>query len=244
MFVEPGFELSVDQAYDLQFLMAELREARGERIAGYKIGCISHTMRQQLGLDRPVFGHVWESELRPSGSVLRTADFDGLAIEGEFAIRLAADVPSGRWLRTNPEVCGTGFVIIELHNYVFHGPTAARAAELVANNAIHAGVILPTFETPLCSCGTLRNAALRVTRGREVLGTTATEQLEADPLDAIAQLADHLEQRGRQLHRHDIVLTGSPLPLWRVARGDSIEVWSDKFGTATCSIEPDAEPFV
>src|SRR4051812_33889038 len=89
VFAEPGIRLSIEQSYELQFEVARLRELRGERVAGYKIGCISRTMQDQLGLDRPVFGQVWESELCASGSVLSTANFDGLAIEGEFAVRLA-----------------------------------------------------------------------------------------------------------------------------------------------------------
>jgi 2-keto-4-pentenoate hydratase len=241
-FAEAGFQLSVDQSYDVQFQVAELREARGERVAGYKIGCISRTMQQQLGLDRPVFGHVWETELRSSGTVLRAADFDGLAIEGEFAVRLAADVPSTRWLRNHPQVIETGFVVIELHNYVFRGPRAIRAAELIANNAIHAGVVLATAETPVGGTDTLRDAGLRVARGGEVLGAATGRELEGGPLAGVARLVEHLEQRGRRLRCGDIVLTGSPLPLWPVSGGDTIEVWSEEFGTATCRIECDAEP--
>ena len=49
VFAEPGIRLSIEQSYELQFEVARLRQLRGERIAGYKIGCISHTMQDQLG---------------------------------------------------------------------------------------------------------------------------------------------------------------------------------------------------
>jgi 2-keto-4-pentenoate hydratase len=237
VFAELGLELSIDNAYDLRFRVAELREARGERIAGYKIGCISRTMQQQLGLDHPVFGHVWEPELRPSGTTLQAEDFDGLAIEGEFAVRLATDVSSARWLRTHPQVIGTGFVVIELHNYVFRGSSGNRAAELVANNAIHAGVVLPTADPPLDGSNTLRDAILQVERSGEVLGASTGAQLESGLIERIAHLAEHLERYGRRLHCGEVVLTGSPLPLWRVSGGDSIKVWSEEFGVATCRIK-------
>lgn len=237
VFAEPGFKLSIQQSYDLQFRVAQLREARGERIAGYKIGCISRTMRQQLGLDRPVFGIVWESELHSSGTKLRASDFDNLAIEGEFAVRLAADVPSVRWLQKHPEVIATGTVVIELHNYVFRGSDAHRAAELVANNAIHAGVVLPSAERPIVDGDDLKESGLTVTRGEEVLGTAAWGQLEGGRLAGIMALIEHLEQRGCRLRRGDLVLTGSPLPLWRVSAGDTIKVLSEHFGAVGCSVE-------
>jgi 2-keto-4-pentenoate hydratase len=230
IFAEPDFILSVEQSYELQFEVARLRERRGERVAGYKIGCVSHTMQYQLGLDRPVFGHVWGSEQHASGCVLGMQSFDGLAVEGEFAVRLAADVPSAEWFLHHPEVLIAGFVVIELHNYVFRGSAANRAAELIANNAIHAGVVLPVEETPLRHADALLGAALRVLRGGELLGEATGRQLDDGPVSGIARLVEHLAQHGRRLRRGQLVLTGSPLPLWRVTIGDCIEVQCNEFG--------------
>jgi 2-keto-4-pentenoate hydratase len=224
------FCLSIEQAYELQLQVVQLRLLRGEQVAGYKIGCISPTMQNQLGLDRPVFGHVWQSELHASGSVLDAAKFDGLAIEGEFAVRLADDVPSAKWLKRNVDVLAAGFIVIELHNYVLRGSPAKRAVELIANNAIHAGVVLPVEETPLQCSDALSNATLRVLRNGELLGEAAGHSLEGGPLAGIVRLVEHLEQHGRQLLRGQIVLTGSPLPLWPVSAGDLIEVQSDLLG--------------
>lgn len=232
VFLPPGIGLGIAQAYELQFEVARLRELRGERVAGYKIGCISRIMQDQLGLDRPVFGHVWESELYDSGCVLSTANFDGLAIEGEFAVRLADDVPSVDWLQRNPAVFAAAFAVIELHNYVFRGDPTERAVELIANNAIHSGAVLPVEETPLCQVEDLLDAGLRVLRGSELLGEAPGRQLEGGPLSGIVRLVEHLTQHGHQLRRGQLVLTGSPLPLWPVSAGDQIAVRCDEFGKA------------
>lgn len=232
IFSDPEFRLGIEDAYRLQFEVARLRELRGERVAGYKIGCISRTMQDQLGLNRPVFGHVWESELRTSGTVLDIASFDGLAIEGEFAVRLAAEVVSAAWLQENPDAFSTGFIVIELHNYVFRGSSVNRAAELIANNAIHAGVVLPIEETSLKNADAMLDAPLRVLRNGEVLGEGSGRKLEGGPLASVLRLVEHLEKYGRRLLRGHIVLTGSPLPLWRVSTGDRIEVRCDQFGKA------------
>jgi 2-keto-4-pentenoate hydratase len=236
IFSDPDFRPGIEDAYQLQFEVARLRELRGERVAGYKIGCISRTMQDQLGLDRPVFGHVWASELRSSGAVLDMASFDGLAIEGEFAVRLAADVPSAVWLKENPEAFSAGFIVIELHNYVFRGGLGNRAAELIANNAIHAGLVLPVEETSLKNADAMLDASLRVLRNGEVLGEGSGQQLEGGPLASVLRLVEHLEKHGRRLLRGHIVLTGSPLPLWQVSAGDRIEVRCDPFGKAATAV--------
>ena len=111
---------SEDQAYALQMEVARLRVERGERLAGYKIGCVSEVIRKQLGMDRALFGHVWCSELHLSGVALDPKTYANLAIEGEFAVRLAVDIPDRQWLENHRrEALAAMFPVIELHNYVF-----------------------------------------------------------------------------------------------------------------------------
>jgi len=235
MFDRPDLNLTLDDAYALQFEVAGLRQGRGEHIAGYKIGCISDTMQKQLGLDHPVFGHVWESEIHRSGAPLRAQDFDGLAIEGELAFRLNDDVPSSTWLRNNPHVIATHVNVIELHNYTFRGTPSNRAAELVANNAIHAGIVIADEETR--SIDFNPNSILRVHRNRQRLGEGVAAHLRNGPIDIVAAVAEHLEHRGHHLKRNQIILTGSPLPLWRVEPGERITVNSNGLADVSCFIE-------
>ncbi|MCP4887561.1 MAG: hypothetical protein GY904_13210 [Planctomycetaceae bacterium] len=229
-FEDPSFCLSIDEAYRLQFEVARMRIDRGEKILGYKIGCISKTMQKQIGIDHPVFGHVWNSESHSSGVTLDADNYRNLAIEGEFAIRLTDDVPSPDWLRQNPDVIEKGFVVIELHNYVFRGGQEVRACELIANNAIHAGVVMPFEETRMNHAGLLNSATIRVSKNNRVLGKSTLQNGAKTTLDGLIQLAEHLEKFDRCLLRGQIILTGSPLPLWTVKKGDLVEVVSNQLG--------------
>jgi 2-keto-4-pentenoate hydratase len=223
-FLQPEFRLTVQEAYEIQNLVARLRQQRGEVLAGYKVGCVSETMQRQLSLDRPVFGYVWEGELHADGVAIASGRFDGLAIEGELAIRLAEDVPSAEWLRQNPDVLSEACVVIELHNYVFRGAPRQAAAELIANNAIHAGVVMPEIAAPTCHSASALNATVRVSKNGEPLGEESVQSIRGGPLASVARLAEHLGRWDLALRRGQLVLTGSPLPLWRVAPGDRIEV--------------------
>jgi 2-keto-4-pentenoate hydratase len=220
-------QLSVEQAYEIQFEVAALRRARGERLAGYKVGCLSAPMQAQFGLAEPVFGHVWESELHPSGAVLDAAAYANPAVEGEFAVRLAAGIPSEAGRENRPvEIAAAAFAVIELHHYLFRRlpPTAP---ELIANNALHAGVVLPAQEPPLPPSDRLLDRPVAVRRNGKQLGASTTRAIPGGPLSSVARLAAHLARYGVHLQEGQLVLTGSPLPLYPVAAGDRIEVFSD-----------------
>lgn len=236
LFADASVTMTVEEAYALQYEVACLRQQRGELIAGYKVGCVSKSVQSQLGLNRPVFGHVFETELRRSGAVLDSREFDGLAIEGEFAVRLAEDIPDAEWLRAHPKrVMTAAFAVIELHNHVFRN-AARTAQELVGNNAMHAGVVLPLHESELQDPDALLEDPISVYRNSEILGTATGRVLPSGPFGSVVRLAEHLSRLGHCLHRGQIVLTGSPLPLYPATRGDHIVVTSKNTAAITAII--------
>src|SRR5437763_11739499 len=91
----PHDGLTPGEAYSLQAEVARLREDRGERVIGYKVGCTSRAIQDQLGIREPIFGRVFDTGCIPAGSRLAHARFASLAIEGELAIRLSRDLPCG-----------------------------------------------------------------------------------------------------------------------------------------------------
>ena len=236
LFADPTLRMSVDDAYALQNEVARLRQERGELLAGYKIGCISRSVQSQLGLECPVSGHLYQTELYHSGVVLDSGNFDGLAIEGELAVRLAEDIPDAEWLRQHPkQALAAAFAVIELHHYVFRG-SLPSAPELIGNNAMHAGVVLPLHEPEFHNPEVLLDQSIAVNRNSEVLGAATGRALPDGPLGSLVWLTEQLSHSGVQLRRGQIVLTGSPLPLYRVAAGDHVAVTSSHSDTVTAVI--------
>ena len=146
VFGEP-IDLTTVQAYDLQAEIARLRERRGERVIGYKVGCTSRTIQVQLGVHEPIIGRLFDTECHPSGVRLPAARFANLAIEGELAIRLSQDLP--RRPLTDEEytrAIESVFPVIELHHYVLPA-NGHPAAALIASGGMHAGLVLAARET-------------------------------------------------------------------------------------------------
>jgi len=225
VFGDSKFRLTVEEAYQLQLETARLRETRGESIAGYKIGCLSEAVRKQLGLNQPVIGHLFSSELHRSGARLDIGRYQRLAIEGEFAFRMAVDVPNGGWLAANlVRAIDAAFAVIELHNNVFRGGAEIRAQELIANNCLNAGVVAAAQPTRLASPEELTAETISVVRNHTELGSATGEAVPGGPVASLLRLTEMLESFGKKLRRGDLVLTGSPLPLYDVERGDRVEV--------------------
>ncbi len=215
IFADPEFNPSVTDAYRLQIATAGLRVDRGEAVAGYKIGCVSAAVRKQLNVEHPVFGHVFRSEIRNSPAELPADEFCQLGIEGEFALEIAEDVTGPESIPIVPQNwVRTIFPVIELHNVISRGPNPS-AAELIANNAIHAGIVRAGAAKPDIG----ESVSISVTINGLEHGTA-----EVDPLSTLHELACLLAEYGISLRKGDIVLAGSPLPVYRISPGDTIQV--------------------
>lgn len=218
IFAELGTEwLTLDDAYMVQRAVAELRIARGERRLGYKLGCLSSVVQEQLGLHQPVCGYLWQTEVVSSGSRLfyqpRGSDqgcrFVNLAIEGEIALRLGQDVSAETITDHSIHDCvECWFPVIELHNAVFRGlrPTSQ---ELVAGNAMHAGFVAPPFPRD-SSLSALDRAEIRIEIDGKLVETKKVADLPGGPLGSVRRLASLLRPAEEKLKAGDIVLTGSP----------------------------------
>jgi len=63
-------KISNEDALIIQSKVAKLREKRGEKIIGYKIGCVSKDTQKKMGFTQPACGYLWKSELYTSGVIL------------------------------------------------------------------------------------------------------------------------------------------------------------------------------
>jgi len=167
VFAESRGPDTVAEAYTQQRALRDVRLARGEEIAGFKIGYTSPSVRKGgfatmgtpphptpatpaapavggpqasasgTGIDHSVHGYLWDTEQHPTGA---TIDHRRLGIEGELAVTLVevqGDDVAG-WV-VDYEPC------VEIHMMGMDGPDednrGRRGLELIGTNCIHAGVV-------------------------------------------------------------------------------------------------------
>ena len=85
--------LSFDEALRVQLDILERRLAGGERLAGWKIGLTSATVRAHFGTERQPFGNILESGvLRSPGEVALDDLVVGCGVEPELCVTMGSDL--------------------------------------------------------------------------------------------------------------------------------------------------------
>ena len=216
-----------EDALLIQSKVASLREQRGEEVIGYKIGCVSKDTQKKMGFNQPAIGHLWKSELYKSGTILNKKDYTNPAMEAEFGVILNRDI--------KPEVTSFDYILesiqgiyplIEIHNLIFYG-VEPYGAELLANNAIHAGVILGTeSKVPENKIET----DLKLIYDKNIIDAWTGKIWPFDMLSEVEWLIKEQDKKNNFLRKGNLILTGAygfPVP---IKEKKLIEVTSSFFG--------------
>ena len=240
--VNPGtifkdkIKISNEDAHLIQSAVTALRVKRGEEVIGYKIGCILKKTQKKMGFNQPAWGRLWKNELHSNGSILKKINYANPAMEAEFGIILNRDInPNSASFKYILESIETIHPIIEIHNLVYNGEPP-YGAELLANNAIHAGVVIgdPIKEKML-----LHITDLQLIFDNEVIDTWSDKKWPNDMLSELEWLIREQSKIGNILKKGDLILTGAyglPIP---IDDKEVIEVKSSLFGNVTASFVND-----
>jgi 2-keto-4-pentenoate hydratase len=180
-----------------------------------------------MGFNQPACGYLWKSELYASGVELNKKDYTNPAMEAEFGVILNRDI--------KPDLASFDYILqsiegiyplIEIHNLVFYG-NEPYGAELLANNAIHAGVVLGS-ETKLPQDKIETDLKLIYDKGG--IDTWVNKIWPLDMLSEIEWLVKERAKTNNYLKKGDLILTGAygfPVP---INEKKLVEVTSSAFG--------------
>ena len=147
------------------------------------------------------------------GVKLIKKDYTNPAMEAEFGIILNRDI--------KPELASFDYILesiegiyplIEIHNLIFYGEEP-YGVELLANNAIHAGVVLgPETKLPIDKIET----NLKLIYDNEIIDTWVNKKWPVDMLSELNWLVKVLGKNNNYLKKDDLILTGAygfPVPI-------------------------------
>eukprot|EP01043_Picozoa_sp_COSAG02_P073201 COSAG02_NODE_14130_length_1307_cov_0.874172_1_plen_281_part_00 len=238
---DQGVALSLKDAYRVQAGAARRRKARGEALAGFKIGCTSAAVQKAFGVSQPVRGYIWEGERSHSGAELSHTRYRKPAVEGELAVYVVDSSAPDRldWVVEWAPV-------IEMHHFLWDNPTGGTANEIVCRNAIHCGVIEAATEGR--PRGLLRDlpadAVCTVQVNGEVVGAQPLTELPGGPQGTVSWLRQQLAAAASTARGNDdegatvqaaeeellmqkagaVILASSPCSLYFVQPGDEVLV--------------------
>jgi 2-keto-4-pentenoate hydratase len=220
-------KINNSDALIIQSTVTKLREKRGEEVIGFKIGCVLKETQKKMGFTQPAWGTLWKKELYQNRVVLNKKDYSNPAMEAEFGITLNRNI--------DPKLVTPEYIIksiesiyplIEIHNLVFHGE-APHGSELLANNAIHAGIVLgPKNKLPKSDQVT----DLKLIYDKKIVDTWENKIWPKDMLSEIEWLVKEQSKINNILKKGNLILTGAygfPVP---INEKKLIEVTSSAFG--------------
>ena len=183
-----------------------------------------------MGFTKPAWGRLWKNELYLDSVTLDKRNFANPAMEAEFGIVLNRDL--------TPELVNLDYIldsietihpIIEIHNLVFNGDPPF-GAELLANNAIHAGVVMgkPTKANIKSEI-----TDLKLIFDNEIIDTWFDKKWPHDMLSEVEWLVKEQDKIGNILKKGNLILTGAyglPIP---INDKKLIQVTSSLFGNVS-----------
>ncbi len=219
-------------AYAVQEINTRFWESQGRRIVGRKAGLTAKAVQQQLGVDQPDFGALFDDMQVADGGLLDPARCIQAKAEAEIAFVLGADLPSKD--STAEEVAAavaTVHAAIEIVDSRI-ADWKITFADTVADNGSSAFFVLAEAGLPLPGLD-LEGAAMTMTVGGEVASTGIGAAALGNPLNAAAWLARTLAERGEPLRAGDVLLAGALGPMVTLKPGDAVR--ADVAGIGTCS---------
>lgn len=228
---DPQFDLKA--GYDVGFELVAVRREGGETPVGRKVGLTNDKAWPELGLDAPIWAHIYDTTVSYARGATARFSLGGLVqprIEPEFIFSLRTPIETGEMaperLLDAVEWLALGFEIVHCHypDWVF------KPADAVADFGLHAGSVIGTPH--IISDGERASLARALAKADVTLsldqGTTATgkgENVLGNPLLALGYLAKVLagQPRAIPLATGEVITTGTLTAAQDVVSG---QTWS------------------
>lgn len=221
----------VEGAYAIQAINSKFWSNSGRRIVGRKVGLTAKAVQQQLGVDRPDFGVLFDDMRLANGGILDPKKCIQPKAEAEVAIVLKSDIRSETVTRSDVlKAADYAVAALEIVDSRI-SDWKISFADTVADNGSSAFFVLGETrkkldDLDLYTCGMVMEI------NGQVASLGAGAACLGHPLEAAAWLASTLAAQGDHLKAGDVVLTGALGPMVALTPGD--EVVARVGGLGTC----------
>jgi len=222
----------IELAYAVQQRLTDARVARGARVVGRKIGLTSLAVQQQLGVDQPDFGVLFDdmdvSHLPevPSERLLQPK------AEAEIAFVLAADLAEGdldvAQCRAAVAYAVAAFEIVDSRVAGWD----ITITDTVADNGSSGLYVLGEQRLDLADFEP-REVQMRMWLDDELVSTGSGAACLGDPLAALSWLARTAREYAAPLRAGQVVLSGALGPMVAAPPGSRVRAEVGPLGTVT-----------
>ncbi len=224
--------MTLADAYAVAGATLALRERRGARRVGAKIGLTSVAIQRQLGVDQPDFGVLLDTMAVDDGGSFSLTQ---ARAEAEIAFVLERDLPRvGNTAASVLRAVGFCLPAIEIIDSRV-ADWNIRLVDTVADNASALAYVLGSRPVKPEAVD-FRHAGMTLRRNGEAESTGAAAACLGSPVVALTWLANTLGALGEPLRAGDVVLSGGLGPMLSMAVGDHYEARISGLGVVSFGV--------
>ena len=225
----------LEAAYAVAELNTRDRIAQGARIVGLKVGLTSKAVQQQLGVDQPDFGVLFDDMEFLSGQEVPAARLMQPKVEAEVAFVVGRDLASAR--PSYGEFLGAiAYALPALE--IVDSAIADWKISLVDTVADNASCGLYVLGDQPVETGRLLlgEVGMTMTKNGQTISVGTGAACLGHPLRAAYWLALTMAQRGQGLRAGQVILSGALGPMVPVAAGDVVHAQIGALGSVSCRL--------
>lgn len=222
-------ELNVENAYAVQEELVRMKCEENLSIVGLKMGLTSRAKMEQMGVEEPIYGYLFNNMLLENDGELSLGTCIHPKVEAEIAFILGKDI-EGPGITGAQVLAATQYVVPALEiidsryeNFRFTLPDViadnASASRVVFGNSLTRPDLIELELVGMIL--SINGKAREMAAGAAVLG---------HPAHAIAALANMLGRKGEKLKAGQIILAGAVTEAVRIDIGDIVQAKMDGLG--------------
>lgn len=228
-------DFSVEEAYDIQNELINIRLQQSHQVVGAKMGLTSKAKMNQMGVTEPIYGYLLDY-MHVNGDKVSMKGLIHPKVEAEIAFMLGEDL-QGPDITADDVLRATDFVLPALEiidsrykDFNFTLP------DVIADNASSSRVVYgTTLHRPEGLELDLIGVTLRI--NGEIKGLGSGAAVLGHPAASVAMLANMLARTGKSLRKGQYILAGAVTSAIQVKEGDYITATYDQLGTVELKIE-------
>ncbi len=227
-------DMDLSTAYQVQEINTKRKLNNGAQIVGYKAGLTSNAVQQQLGVDQPDYGILFDEMNVAQGTEISAAQVMQPKVETEIAFIMSDDLNSEQ-LNSADIIASVDYA---LASFEIVGSRVSnwdiKIYDTIADNA-SSGVFVLGEQARKLEEFDLLGCQMVMQRRGEIVSTGSGAQCLGSPVLAALWLAKTMASVGRPIKKGDIILTGALGPMVSVAPGDVMQAEIGGLGSVSAT---------
>ncbi|OHC11800.1 MAG: 4-oxalocrotonate decarboxylase [Pseudomonadales bacterium GWC1_66_9] len=225
-------QMDWEDAYAIQDALRALKEARGVRVAGLKMGLTSHAKMRQMGVVDPVYGFITDYGAVADGGEIDTKSLIHPKVEAEIAFVTKRPL-RGPGCHIGSVLAATDFILpaVEIIDSRYES-FRFDLKSVIADNTSSARYVLGGTHRNAEGID-LKNLGVVMEKNGEVVAMASGAAVLGHPAQSVAMLANMLGARGREIPAGTLILTGGVTEAVAVAAGDNVTVRYQHLGSVS-----------